>query len=164
MLVSDYLRRILFSLSIWTNHHTAFLRSFSATGALEGAYYVKNGNLLSFSEQNLVDCDTPRHNGKDSGCNGGLMDNAFAFVEFNGGLCMEGDYPYVSGDTGRGGSCQQKSCKRVSGVTPKGFTDVEINSEVSNIDPLIRLTLYSIFHQWRNRRSTMFKNSYSRSL
>jgi hypothetical protein len=96
MLVSDYFRRSLFLLSIWINHPIALLRSFSATGALEGAYYVKNGNLLSFSEQNLVDCDTPRHNGKDSGCNGGLMDNAFAFVEFNGGLCMEGDYPYVS--------------------------------------------------------------------
>lgn len=116
-------------------------RSFSATGALEGAYYAKYGNLLSFSEQNLVDCDTPRHNGKDNGCNGGLMDNAFAYVEFNGGLCLEGDYPYVSGDTGRGGTCQQKSCKRVPAVAPKGFTDVEINSEVSHKQPLVCLTI-----------------------
>merc|ERR1712146_94671 len=32
--------------------------SFSATGALEGAYQIKNGNLKSYSEQHLVSCDT----------------------------------------------------------------------------------------------------------
>ena len=69
------------------------------------------------------------------------MDNAFAFVEFNGGLCLEGDYPYVSGDTGRGGTCQQKSCKRVPAVAPKGFTDVEINSEVIHNKSLVCLTI-----------------------
>jgi hypothetical protein len=25
------------------------------------------------------------------------MDNAFNFIEFNGGVCTEDDYPYVSG-------------------------------------------------------------------
>jgi cathepsin L len=42
--------------------------SFSTTGALEGAYYLKYGQLLSFSEQQLVSCDI---NGGDAGCNGG---------------------------------------------------------------------------------------------
>jgi C1A family cysteine protease len=53
--------------------------SFSTTGALEGAYQIKNGNLKSFSEQNLVDCDNRQGNprGTDMGCNGGLMDSAF---------------------------------------------------------------------------------------
>ena len=43
--------------------------AFSTTGALEGAYYIKYNNLQSFSEQQLVDCDTIK--------NGGEMDNAF---------------------------------------------------------------------------------------
>jgi Papain family cysteine protease len=105
-------------------------RSFSTTGALEGAYFAKYGTLLSFSEQNLVDCDTSRHGGKDSGCNGGLMDNAFEFIEFNGGICTEEDYPYVSGNTRREGSCHQKVCKKISAATPKSYSDVETNSEV----------------------------------
>jgi len=40
--------------------------SFSATGALEGMHYIKTLELLSFSEQQLVDCSTANY-----GCNGG---------------------------------------------------------------------------------------------
>jgi hypothetical protein len=60
--------------------------SFSTTGALEGAYYTTYGSLPSFSEQQLVDCDNRQHGGKDMGCNGGLMDNAFTWIKKNGGL------------------------------------------------------------------------------
>lgn len=83
--------------------------SFSTTGALEGAYFNKYGKLESFSEQQLVDCDTLRNGGRDHGCKGGLMDNAFSWIEKNGGLCSESDYPYVSGTTKTEGTCQS-SC------------------------------------------------------
>lgn len=97
---------------------------FSATGALEGAYYLKNGNLKSYSEQHLVSCDTT-----DSGCNGGLMDNAFAWTKSNGGLCLESDYVYTSGTTGKSGSCEASSCSKDTGIAPKSYTDVQKYSD-----------------------------------
>lgn len=95
--------------------------SFSAVGALEGAYYVKHKKLISFSEQELVSCDT-----KDYGCNGGFMDDAFAWIEQNGGLCSEADYEYTSGK-GSTGTCE-KTCTEVKGSAPKQYNDVKVDS------------------------------------
>ena len=97
--------------------------SFSATGALEGAYQIKYGQLVSFSEQNLVSCDT-----LDSACNGGLMDYAFTWTKSNGGLCTESGYPYTSGSTGQKGTCYT-TCTKNTNVAPKSYTDVTKNSD-----------------------------------
>lgn len=104
--------------------------SFSTTGALEGAYFIKNGKLVSFSEQQLVDCDTLSNGGRDHGCNGGLMDNAFNWVGKNGGLCTESGYPYVSGTTKTAGTCQN-SCQLVSGSKIVAHTDVATKSDAA---------------------------------
>jgi len=63
--------------------------SFSTTGAMEGAHFIATGELLSLSEQNLVDCS---HNG-NLGCMGGMMDRAFKWTEAHP-LETEDDYPY----------------------------------------------------------------------
>jgi len=99
--------------------------SFSTTGGLEGAYFLKHGSLVSFSEEQLVQCDKV-----DQGCSGGLMDNAFKFIEQNGGLCKESDYPYTSGG-GTTGSCQS-GCTVVSGSAVTGYKDV---SPVPQVTP-----------------------------
>ncbi len=97
--------------------------SFSTTGSLEGAYFVKNGKLVSFSEQQLVDCDIIRNGGRDQGCNGGLMDNAFNWIMKNNGLCLESDYPYFSGDTQDSGTCK-KTCTVYPGSDIVKYVDV----------------------------------------
>jgi len=96
--------------------------SFSTTGALEGRYFINKGTLKSFSEQELVSCDTT---GANNGCNGGWMDDAFTWVQKKGGITTEDAYPYTSGTTGKTGSCVTTGYSPVSGSAPNGFTDVK---------------------------------------
>jgi len=109
--------------------------SFSTTGSMEGAYFLKNGKLESFSEQNFVDCDNRSNGGKDKGCNGGLMDNAFTWATKNGGICSEADYPYVSGTTKTAGTCNT-GCTQVKNSAPKSHTDVTKNSDSAMMSAL----------------------------
>ena len=102
--------------------------SFSTTGALEGIYAIKRGNLVSFSEQQLVDCDYIRAGGTSLGCNGGDMKSAMEWIGKNNGLCTEQAYPYVSGTTQTNGPCQ-KTCSVVSGSDISTTVSVSANSD-----------------------------------
>ena len=97
--------------------------AFSTVVGVEGDYFIENGKLVSFSEQDLVSCSSSAGN---QGCNGGLMDDAFQWIEKNG-ICTEEDYPYTSG-SGTTGQCST-SCKPAATIT--GYTDVPQNDETS---------------------------------
>ena len=73
--------------------------AFSAVQAAESANAISSGTLPSYSEQNLVDCVT-----KCSGCNGGLMTEAYDHIisEQNGQFNLESDYKYTAVD----GTCK----------------------------------------------------------
>jgi len=109
--------------------------SFSTTGALEGIYAITYGDLVSFSEQQLVDCDFGII--KNHGCNGGIMDDAFDWISSNGGLCSEEIYPYISGTTQKNGMCQNY-CKLVSGSEIKKYIDVIPNSDNAMMNALVK--------------------------
>jgi C1A family cysteine protease len=82
--------------------------TFSATGNMEGQWFLAGHTLVGLSEEELVQCS---HNGGDAGCNGGLMDNAFDWVVSNGGINSEANYPYTSG-TGITGRCKTTLIKQ----------------------------------------------------
>jgi len=78
--------------------------TFGATGILESFYFINNGKLLSFSEQQLMDCETEH----SSGCKTGYTSHAITYVAQNG-IQLETDYPY----TAKNGTCQFDQTKAI---------------------------------------------------
>jgi cathepsin F len=70
--------------------------SFSTTGAIESKLAIRTGELVTFSEQQLVDCDKT-----DDGCKGGLPENAYKYIASAGGIKTDQQYPYKATE----GSC-----------------------------------------------------------
>jgi C1A family cysteine protease len=95
--------------------------TFSATGAVEGAWAISKGQLIDLSEQELVDCATGISYGSH-GCNGGQMEGAFKFV-IEHGQCSLASYPYTAKD----GTC--KTCSAVAHIS--SCSDVKPNDQIS---------------------------------
>jgi len=100
--------------------------AFSTTGGIEGALYRKQGHATSLSEASLVDCSGSYGN---QGCNGGLMDNAFKFVEHKG-IPTESSYPYVP---------HTETCHSFT-----SFTKVSTYKDVSDLESAIQVQPVSV--------------------
>ncbi|XP_057806657.1 cysteine proteinase mucunain-like [Salvia miltiorrhiza] len=94
--------------------------AFSSVAAVEAINKIVTGEMITLSEQELVDCDRTQN----AGCNGGLMDYAFQFIISNGGIDTEDDYPY------RGVDAQCDLNRRNSKVVSiDGYEDVPKNEK-----------------------------------
>ena len=98
--------------------------TFSATGAVEGAWAIAKGQLIDLSEEELVECAGLKYG--SMGCNGGQMEGAFKYI-IEKGQCSLSSYPYTSG-TGQSGSCKT-SCSPVAKLT--SCSDVKPNDQLS---------------------------------
>jgi len=110
--------------------HCGSCWTFSATGAMEGAYQITAGDLVPVSEQQIVDCDKGLLP-PTLGCSGGSMSAAFKYAKSNP-LCSEDSYPYEAKD----GKC------RVSGCT-KAWTKGHV-SGYKGLAPFVRLVPASL--------------------
>ncbi|GAB2240475.1 hypothetical protein Droror1_Dr00020993 [Drosera rotundifolia] len=92
--------------------------TFATAATVEGLHQIETGELISLSEQQILDCDT----GGQLGCKGGHVYKAYSYVEQNG-ITTENSYPYVG--------YQQKSCKKNVPIAAKigGYQFVSRNNE-----------------------------------
>ena len=99
--------------------------AFSATGAIEGQHFLATGELVSVSEQDLVDCSGDYGN---DGCSGGFPYKAFQYVKDNGGIDTEESYPYTAAD----GMCKFSSSS--VGATVTGYVKIPSGDESSLLE------------------------------
>lgn len=73
---------------------------FAGVGVVETFHFVKTGQLINLSEQQVLDCS------KGGSCGGGMPEQAIDWA-CKSGLCLTADYPY----TARQGTCKQCAAK-----------------------------------------------------
>ncbi|PQQ18722.1 mexicain-like [Prunus yedoensis var. nudiflora] len=98
--------------------------AFATVATVEGLNYVKTGNLISLSEQELIDCGTST---EVNGCRGGYADKALEYIiQHNRTLATEDGYPYKAVDNG---ICMADLNVSSGAITVIGYEQVPQNNE-----------------------------------
>lgn len=94
--------------------------AFSAIASVEAAYAISRKQLISFSEQQLIDC-TPSYG--NHGCNGGSINYSFNYIKDKGSQ-YRATYKY----TGKQGTCKYNPAKTV--IKNRGLYNVPKNNDL----------------------------------
>jgi cysteine peptidase B len=130
------------SLVDWTGVYTTPVKdqgycgscwAFAASEQIESDAMRELGVTYTLSPQQLVECDKT-----SMGCNGGLQERAYNYVQRNGGIETEDVYPYTSGVAGDADACSAVKSKFVLGLT--GYetlkTEADMTSYVKSTGPV----------------------------
>lgn len=85
--------------------------AFAAKWAVEGTVQIKTGKLYNLSLQQLIDCAGEKWG--NFGCEGGMMENSFAYISQGNPLMTEADYPYTESDD----ACKYNPAKAVGRIS-----------------------------------------------
>ncbi|KAG7598600.1 Peptidase C1A papain C-terminal [Arabidopsis suecica] len=119
--------------------------AFSVIGAMEGLTKISGKNLLTLSEQQLIDCDTE----KNTGCDGGGIEEAFKYIIKNGGVSLETEYPYQV----KKGSCRANA-RPATQTQIRGFEMVPSHNERALLEAVRRQPVSVLI----DARADSFKN------
>lgn len=115
--------------------------AFATTGALEAQYQRQTGQLIKFSEQNLLDC-TSNKKYNNFGCRGGSVSESLKFVLDNNGIDTEQSYPYQGNtDNNDNSTCQLNAVqtnftiKSINRITPPGLEWL-LQTAIATIGPV----------------------------
>eukprot|EP00731_Ephydatia_muelleri_P007190 Em0003g1438a len=94
--------------------------AFAAVAVLEGINSLANDQMISLSEQNIIDCSVPFGN---RGCNGGDVYSALNYIIDNGGVDTENSYGFKE---------KQSICaytSKNSGASATGVVEIQSGNE-----------------------------------
>lgn len=94
----------------------------------------------------LLQCDAEDARSCDSGCNGGLMTNAFEYILKSGGVMREEDYPYTGTDRGTCKFDKSKIAASVANFSVVPLDEDQIAANLVKNGPLAGI-FTNLFHQ-----------------
>ncbi|EAR99860.1 papain family cysteine protease (macronuclear) [Tetrahymena thermophila SB210] len=117
--------------------------AFSAAGLMESFNFIKNKNLVNFSEQQLVDCMNFENGYSSNGCNGGWPESCLDYSSKFGITTLQ-NYPYVGVQkkcniTGTNNGFKPQSWKKI----PNTSKDLQIALNSSPVSVLVDASTWS---------------------